>query len=600
MGGNGMDVKFVNSNVYPMKEVFSSKYIVDFYQRAYVWSKKHMEDLVIDLTSDFLRQWKKEYTPKDVENLDPYFMGEIILAAQEGRYAIIDGQQRITSLTLLLIYIKHNFGNLPNFPDINNMIYSDYFGEKKFNLEIEDRLECMKALFNNGSYTLINSDTDSVKNIVARYNDLGEVWNNKITNENIIPFTYWLANKVCFSKVWTNNDDFAYMIFETMNDRGMSLTQVEMLRSYLLANIDSGENDRQKAMKHFDELITELKTIKLLSKSKAEFEFFKILFRTQYADDTTQGNAASDFVRIGKEFHRWFKDKSKDIGLNNASDYIDFMNRLSYYGKVYKKIFTLIESRDANKYLYLIVNSDYGFTLQPALIMASIAYNDDDDTVVKKIKIVSKYITKVLSWRVWNQNVISQSALEGSVYDLAKQIRGMTLGDLYDKLAQDPISLPDLSNTPSLNQQNKSKIRVLLALITAIVAVGANEPKYMLIDDDIEVEHIWADKFEDHMDEFIDKGEFASRRNVIGDLLLLPKSFNASYGDKPFSEKVVQYMGQNILAQSLNALKYKNNPGFLSFKAKSNLAFKSYSDFKNQSITERTNLYRGILLYNWK
>ena len=161
-----------------------------------------MEDLVIDLTSDFLRQWKSDYTPKDVENLDPYFMGEIILAAQEGRYAIIDGQQRITSLTLLLIYIKHNFGNLPNFPDINNMIYSDYFGEKKFNLEIEDRLECMKALFNNGSYTLINSDTDSVKNIVARYNDLGEVWNNKITNENIIPFTYWLANKVCFSKVW--------------------------------------------------------------------------------------------------------------------------------------------------------------------------------------------------------------------------------------------------------------------------------------------------------------------------------------------------------------------------------------------------------------
>ena len=114
------------------------------------------------------------------------------------------------------------------------------------------------------------------------------------------------------------------------------------------------------------------------------------------------------------------------------------------------------------------------------------------------------------------------------------------------------------------------------------------------------VEHIWADKYEEHQDEFSDKGEFAARRNAIGDLLLLPKSFNASYGDKPFSEKVVQYMGQNILAQSLNALKYKNNPGFLSFKAKSNLAFKSYSEFKNQSITERTNLYRGILLYNWK
>lgn len=595
-----MDVKYVNSHVYPMKEVFSSKYIVDFYQRAYVWSKKHMEDLVIDLSSDFLRQWRKDYTSKDVENLDPYFMGEIILAAQEGRYAIIDGQQRITSLTLLLIYIKHNYSSLLNFPEINNMIYSDYFGEKKFNLEIEDRLECMNALFGNGSYTLKDSDTDSVKNIVERYNDLGEIWNNKINNENIIPFTYWLANKVCFSKVWTNSDDFAYMIFETMNDRGMSLTQVEMLRSYLLASINEPTYARDKAMKQFDNLITELKSIKLLSKSKAEFEFFKIMFRTHYADDLSQGNSLSDFVRIGKEFHRWLKDKSKDIGLNEASDYIDFMNRLSYYGKVYKKIFTLIESRDANKYLYLIVNSDYGFTLQPALIMASIAYNDDDDIVDKKIRIVTKYITKVLSWRVWNQNVISQSALEGSIYDLAKQIRDAKLDDLKKLLDNDPITLPDLSNTPSLNQQNRSKIRVLLALITAIVGNGSNEPKYMLTDNNIEVEHIWADKYEEHEDEFTDKGEFASRRNVIGDLLLLPKSFNASYGDKPFSEKVVQYMGQNILAQSLNELKYQNNPGFMSFKETSKLGFKPYSEFKNQSITERTNLYRGILLYNWK
>ena len=49
-----------------------------------------------------------------------------------------------------------------------------------------------------------------------------------------------------------------------------------------------------------------------------------------------------------------------------------------------------------------------------------------------------------------------------------------------------------------------------------------------------------------------------------------------------------------------NALKYKNNPGFMSFKEVSKLDFKPYSEFKNQSITERTNLYRGILLYNWK
>lgn len=87
---------------------------------------------------------------------------------------------------------------------------------------------------------------------------------------------YILAErKSSFSEVWTNSDEFAYVIFETMNDRGLSLTQVEMVRSYLLANIE--ERYRLKAMKSFDEIIRKLMNIKLTSKSKAEFEFLRYI-----------------------------------------------------------------------------------------------------------------------------------------------------------------------------------------------------------------------------------------------------------------------------------------------------------------------------------
>ena len=86
----------------------------------------------------------------------------------------------------------------------------------------------------------------------------------------------------------------------------------------------------------------------------------------------------------------------------------------------------------------------------------------------------------------------------------------------------------------------------------------------------------------------------------IGDLLVLPKSFNASYGDAPYSVKVEHYFGQNILAQSLNSKKYINNPGFIRYVNVSGLAFKSYTEFKKDSISERANLYRNILEYNWK
>ena len=262
-----MENKIVDSKVYSLKELFSDKFDVDFYQREYVWQKKQMEDLIMDLSLEFLKNWKMEDLLSDVRNYDPYYMGEIVLSIKGGkRSSIIDGQQRITSLTLLLIYLVRTYGKVKNFPEeIKKLIYDDYYGEQLFNLDIEERNECMLSLYENGKYDLKSTDTISVKNLVERYNDIVACWNEDINEENVVSFTYWLKEKVVFSRVWTNSDEFAYVIFETMNDRGLSLTQVEMLRSYLFANIE--DNYRLKAMKDFDEIIRKLTNIKLTSKS---------------------------------------------------------------------------------------------------------------------------------------------------------------------------------------------------------------------------------------------------------------------------------------------------------------------------------------------
>ena len=142
---------------------------------------------------------------------------------------------------------------------------------------------------------------------------------------------------------------------------------------------------------------------------------------------------------------------------------------------------------------------------------------------------------------------------------------------------------------------------VMLSLITEIVAAKSGTPDYPLNHPDIEVEHIWANHFEEHKDDkFRDEAEFATTRNSIGDLLVLPKSFNASYGDASYEIKVEQYFSQNILAQTLNEKKYTNNPGFMSYKESTKLPFKSYDKFNKDSISERTQLYRLILEDNWK
>ena len=597
-----MAQKIVDSKAYPLKELFSDKFDVDFYQREYVWQKKQLEDLIGDLATEFLKNWTKGDTLEKIRDYDPYFMGEIVLSLQEGkRSSIIDGQQRITTFTLLLIYLLKTYGNLPKFPrsDIEKLIYSDDFGTPRFNLDIPERKECMLSLFEQGTYSVKENDTVSVRNILERYHDFSECWNEKIDAHNVVSFVYWIKEKVIFSKVWTNSDDFAYVIFETMNDRGLSLTQVEMLRSYLLANIDP--DDRESAMDEFDDVVKLLVNIKLNSKSKAEFEFFKMYFRGHLAEDLSQSkNSNSDFTRIGKEFHRWVRDNSIQLGLKESKDFRAFISKIAYFARVYSKVNDLVVSRNTKDYLYLIVNSDYGFTLQPVLILASIKYEDTPDVVKQKIKVVSKYLTKVLSWRVWNHWMISQSSLETPIYDLCKKVRNMDICDLTSTLDSDPIELPELNNSPTLNQQNRSKLKVLISLITEIVASNSGTPDYMLNRKNIEVEHIWSNHLSQHTDECKDETDFATVRNNIGDLLVLPKSFNASYGDKTYKDKVIQYFEQNILAQSLNPNKYQNNPGFIHFIESSGLPFKSYTEFKRDAVAERAELYRQILLWNWR
>ena len=111
-----------------------------------------------------------------------------------------------------------------------------------------------------------------------------------------------------------------------------------------------------------------------------------------------------------------------------------------------------------------------------------------------------------------------------------------------------------------------------------------------------EVEHIWADHPEQHTDEFSHPADFAEYRNRIGGLLLLPKSFNASYGDLPYEEKLPHYNTQNLLARSLHPQCYEHNPGFLRFVQESGLPFKAHSQFKRADLDERGVLYRQLAM----
>lgn len=156
-----------------------------------------------------------------------------------------------------------------------------------------------------------------------------------------------------------------------------------------------------------------------------------------------------------------------------------------------------------------------------------------------------------------------------------------------------------------LHGMNGKQIHRLLARMTDFVETRSGRPsryaEYIVRGgkNGYEVEHIWADHPERHVDEFEHPADFAEHRNRIGGLLLLPKKFNASYGDKTYAEKRDHYYGQNLLAQSLHENAYSHDPGFKNFVQMSGIPFKAHPNFVSQDLEDRQTLYGKLVELIW-
>ena len=104
-------MKKINGTPKNLKELLqNTKYSIHYYQREYAWQFKQIQELVDDLTDEFLIYYDPAHERKDVAQYGVYFMGSVVLAGREN--AIIDGQQRLSSLSLLLIYLRRRISML--------------------------------------------------------------------------------------------------------------------------------------------------------------------------------------------------------------------------------------------------------------------------------------------------------------------------------------------------------------------------------------------------------------------------------------------------------------------------------------------------------
>ena len=118
---------------------------------------------------------------------------------------------------------------------IESLIFSEMYGDKSFNIQVEERKACLDSLFRAGAYEPKPTDDESTANMAARYADFAPVFPEEISAKVLPYFLDWLKYNVILVEITAYSDDNAYAIFESMNDRGLNLTQSEMLKGFILS-----------------------------------------------------------------------------------------------------------------------------------------------------------------------------------------------------------------------------------------------------------------------------------------------------------------------------------------------------------------------------
>lgn len=580
-----------------------AKYSVDYYQREYKWQEKQIRELVDDLTDKFLEDYQPEHPRSKVADYPHYFLGSIIISKKDSASFIVDGQQRLTSLTLLLILLRNLQVDRSSQVNVDELIFSERYGEKSFNLHVDDRTPAMEALYDNRELDLTDRP-ESVVNLIERYRDLNKAFPEELRGDALAHFIDWLLENVHLVEITAYSDEDAYTIFETMNDRGLSLSPTEMLKGYLLANID--EAKRVPASMRWRERIRQLSD----SGKEVDADCLKAWFRSQYATkirERKKGAKPEDFDRIGTEFHRWLREAADVIGLKQSDDYFRFIDReFDFFSRQYLRIVEASQ-QPVTGLEHLLYNAQHGFTLQHMLLLAPLKPDDTEDVVNRKLSLVARYLDILLTWRIWNFRSIAYKTLQYEMFVTMREIRGLDseslASKLHDQLQKETKTFAS-NERLRLHQQNRYALHRILARLTNYVETQSGQPsRYMEYVSEgkarYEVEHIWADHPERHADEFDHAADFTEHRNRIGGLLLLPKSFNASYGDLAYDAKLPHYNAQNLLARSLHPQCYDHNPGFVKFMQTSALPFKPHAEFRQADLEERSALYRMIAEKIW-
>jgi len=533
---------------------------------------------------------------------------------------VIDGQQRLTTLFLLLCALKHLFQREPQRQIVNDLISTSYTnseGETRASLKLEPRYENAGEVL----AKLVELDTDpqtvrasiqaagiasfgSLENLVNAYGTLYRYLKDNYDDASKLK-KYWgyLANNVVFIQISTDVSS-ALKIFETINERGVGLNPMDLLKNLLFTQVKQTQ---------FTKLKDEWKKItKPLEKGNEKpLRFLRYFLMANY----TIKNVRGDAVVREDEIYDWFVDKdnaalcdyaSKPFEfirkvVRNVEHYLAFGNGLGNDGKPSLAM-------DSLKRL-----TGGAFSLHYVLLLAAANFPKPlFDHFVNQLEsflfyyIFTKTPTKDLerSFSLWADELRTTSEEK----EPAKQRIALNafVADRFEKnMAAKSQELADALKRLSLYSMQQYRTRYLLARLTQHVDMafrgdnsrGSLEPFTRL-----QIEHIlpntptvalnnkWANENPG--------SEYDDYKNRLGNLTLLEKPINIVAGNDFYSAKQPKYLkSNNYLTRSLVSLTIVGQNSSIS---RINEKLAAYADWDAKSIEKRHRLLMDLARDVWK
>jgi uncharacterized protein with ParB-like and HNH nuclease domain len=615
-----MDVQPDKQNI---DQVFSNTvYYIDFYQRQYKWDKDPVNRLLEDVFYKFNEEderHKNMQLPTDqrVAKYSWYYLNTYVTNKDEdtGRLYVVDGQQRLTTLTLILICLRHMAKNYDSalYDWISQKISGTQGYKRTFWMNHEHDLPTIQALFD-GVEDVPEGDGVTGKNMKSNYELISKRLQKELTDKDRFErFVFFYLQRLVIIQLNVEQTDVP-MVFEVINDRGVRLKPYEILKGKLLGQID------KESLNAFN--LNELweKQVNSINAYSSEYtdevdNFFIAFLRSKFSD------TVSDSRKFDKGYHRSiFSNTDLKLDHNPVEVKRFLLEDFVYYTNLYLKLLNLSRN-ETDGFRHIFYNWLTQRDSQLRLILAACTLNDPQED--EKIKVVSfeidRMVTLLQLQRCYGGGnrfnelsyIIGEKIRNKDIESIRQVFNDVLIDELREKLGvpvlSEPFNYAYFKDT-GIDLEKKFK-RYLFARVEQFIAdntsMNMRQNIYNLVANTgpvngFHIEHIIAEN-EENRHLFNDDLEyFNSQRNRLGGLLLLKGRDNESSNNETFDMKLESYANTLYWNESLRSDSYKSKLDFQQMIDKYHLSFRPYNQFGPDELEERQRLLYSIVKIIWR